>query len=59
AVARALEEGEFVDRVQEDFMSGVRSGVNGTPTFFINGQRWDGPWMNAAEFVRALDASAR
>ena len=29
------------DRVNEDFMSGVRSGVNGTPTFFINGVRHD------------------
>ncbi len=34
---------ELFDRVHEDFMSGVRSGVNGTPTFFINGQRHDGP----------------
>jgi protein-disulfide isomerase len=33
----------FRDRVHEDFMSGVRSGVNGTPTFFINGARYDGP----------------
>ncbi len=32
------------DRVREDFMSGVRSGVNGTPTFFINGTRHDGPF---------------
>jgi protein-disulfide isomerase len=23
-------------------VGGVRSGVNGTPTFFINGQRFDG-----------------
>ena len=29
-------------RVKEDFMSGVRSGVNGTPTFFIGGARYDG-----------------
>jgi protein-disulfide isomerase len=29
------------DRIHEDFMSGVRSGVNGTPTFFINGVRHD------------------
>jgi protein-disulfide isomerase len=28
-------------RVREDFMSGVRSGVNGTPTFYINGMRHD------------------
>jgi protein-disulfide isomerase len=29
-------------RVREDFRSGVRGGVNGTPTFFINGIRYDG-----------------
>jgi protein-disulfide isomerase len=28
--------------VQGDFSSGVRSGVNGTPTFFINSRRHDG-----------------
>jgi len=31
-------------KVREDFLSGVRSGVNGTPTFFINGLRHDGPF---------------
>jgi len=34
----------YVPRVREDFMSGVKSGVNGTPTFFINGTRYDGSW---------------
>lgn len=29
-------------RVRQDFLSGVRSGVNGTPTFFLNGMRHDG-----------------
>jgi protein-disulfide isomerase len=29
-------------RVREDFLSGIRSGVNGTPTFFINGVRHNG-----------------
>ena len=33
-----------LERVREDFMSGVRSGVNGTPTFFINGRRHDGSY---------------
>jgi protein-disulfide isomerase len=31
-------------KVREDFMSGVRSGVNGTPSFYVNGMRHDGPW---------------
>jgi protein-disulfide isomerase len=30
-------------RVREDFLSGVRTGVNGTPTFFANGVRHNGP----------------
>ena len=34
----------YEPRVREDFRSGVRSGVNGTPTFFINGRRHDGPF---------------
>jgi protein-disulfide isomerase len=29
-------------RIRGDFMSGVRSGVNGTPSFFVNGERHDG-----------------
>lgn len=41
---RDLASGKFEDRVYEDFMSGARSGVNGTPTFFINGVRYDGSW---------------
>jgi protein-disulfide isomerase len=38
---RELAEHVHADRVHEDFMSGVRSGVNGTPTFYINGLRYD------------------
>jgi protein-disulfide isomerase len=32
----------FRHRVRRDFMGGIRSGVNGTPTFFINGERYEG-----------------
>jgi protein-disulfide isomerase len=35
---RALENPAIAERVRHDFMGGVRSGVNGTPSFFINGQ---------------------
>jgi protein-disulfide isomerase len=31
-------------RLREDFLSGVRSGVNGTPTFFVNGLRYNGDY---------------
>jgi protein-disulfide isomerase len=41
---QALEEGKYQKRVRADFSTGVRSGVNGTPTFFINGKRHDGPF---------------
>jgi len=30
-------------RIKEDRQSGIRSGVNGTPTFYINGVRYDAP----------------
>jgi protein-disulfide isomerase len=38
---KELTEHAHAARVREDFMGGVRSGVNGTPTFFINGARHD------------------
>ena len=44
ALQQALEEGKYRARVRADFSSGVRSGVNGTPTFFINGMRHEGPF---------------
>lgn len=34
---------EHLARVREDFRSGARAGVNGTPTLFINGIRYPGP----------------
>jgi protein-disulfide isomerase len=39
---RDIEQETYAPRVREDFISGVRSGVNGTPTFFINGVRHNG-----------------
>lgn len=34
--------GVHAARVREDFQSGARGGVNGTPSFFINGVRYNG-----------------
>jgi protein-disulfide isomerase len=44
-------------RVREDFLSGVRSGVNGTPTFFINGIRHDDSW-DLATLLEALETAS-
>ena len=53
----ALRNGRHLPRVKEDFMSGVRSGVNGTPGFFVNGQRHDGSY-EYPELLRALRKAA-
>src|SRR5215203_5224260 len=55
---RELAEHVHAYRVREDFMSVVRSGVNGTPTFFINGVRHDGSYELPA-LMTALQRAAR
>ena len=35
-----------LEKIDNDFESGVRSGVNGTPSFFVNGERFDGDASN-------------
>jgi len=50
--------GVYAPRVREDFRSGVRSGVNGTPTFYVNGRRYDAAWADESAFVRVLRAAA-
>ena len=52
-----LAEHMYAARVHEDFMSGVRSGVNGTPTFFINGARHDDSY-DAETLLTALERAA-
>ncbi len=58
AVASALASHAYEPNVREDFMSGVRSGVSGTPTFFINGVRYDGDYELDA-ISRAVRKAAR
>src|ERR1700676_3967697 len=55
-LGQALEEGKYKSRVRDDFSGGVRSGVNGTPTFFINGKRHNGPF-DFDTLVRAIEAA--
>jgi protein-disulfide isomerase len=56
ALAASLASHEFAARVRADFAGGVRSGVNGTPTFFINGRRHDGPF-EYPDLIAAIDAA--
>jgi protein-disulfide isomerase len=52
-----LAEHVYAPKVREDFMSGVRSGVNGTPALYINSVRHDGSW-DAGALMAALQRAA-
>lgn len=52
----ALEQGTYADKVESDFVGGIRSGVNGTPCFFVNGQRHDGGY-DAMSLSAAIEAA--
>ncbi|MEI9952561.1 MAG: thioredoxin domain-containing protein [Pseudomonadota bacterium] len=49
-----VESHRYLERIRDDFNGGVRSGVNGTPSFFINGTRFDGSVEELADALRAL-----
>lgn len=57
AVLEAFD-GRYDGRIHRDFAGGLRSGVNGTPTLFINGSRHDGE-RDVESLVAALRAAAR
>jgi len=49
---------EITKKVKEDFIGGVRSGVNGTPTFFINGIRFNRP-CEVSYLQEAIEAAMK
>ena len=53
-IAKELEQRAYGDRIQRNFINGVRSGVNGTPTFYVNGVRHDGG-HSLRELMAAID----
>jgi len=53
-IQTALEAGLYAPKVRADFMGGVRSGVNGTPTFFVNGVRHNGPY-DLASLISSIE----
>ncbi len=46
---------KLADKVDEDFESGMRSGVNGTPTFFMNGHKFQGDATDLLDKLRSGD----
>jgi protein-disulfide isomerase len=50
----ALARRRFAAKIQADFLGGVRSGVNGTPSFFIDGEKHEGSY-SYQELAAAID----
>ncbi len=40
--AKVMTQGTVTNRIEEDYEGGVESSVDGTPSFFINGRRYEG-----------------
>jgi protein-disulfide isomerase len=55
---RELAQHAHAHRVREDLRGGLKSGVRGTPTFFVNGLRHDGP-NDLATLRAAVEEAAR
>ena len=54
-IGLVIEKKAYEQKIHGDFIGGVRSGVNGTPTFFINDQRYNGSF-EFADLAKAIDA---
>lgn len=58
-VASDLSTGAMRERVEHDLRRGIAERVSGTPTFFVNGRRFEGDWSDADALTEALEAAAR
>lgn len=47
-----IQKAELEDKVSSDFESGVISGVNGTPSFFVNGKKFNGGAEDLLQLIR-------
>jgi protein-disulfide isomerase len=54
SLAETLKDHRFFARVKEDFLAGIKSGVKGTPAFFLNDVRHDGDAASLAAAIEAL-----
>jgi len=56
--ARVMADQRSIARIEEEVEGGERSGVQGTPTFFINGVLYGGSWEHDA-LLAALQAASK
>lgn len=52
----SLEREQHLRKIQDDFAGATRSGVKGTPTFFVNGCRYKGP-ANVEHLSTAIETA--
>jgi protein-disulfide isomerase len=45
----------MAEKIDNEFYSGMRSGVNATPSFFINGEKYEGDWDHEKDFLQYLN----
>lgn len=49
-----IESNSLLERVKSNFQSGVRSGVNGTPSFYVNGLKYEGSYY-AMDMIETIE----
>jgi protein-disulfide isomerase len=57
ALTRSLAEHSFFARVKEDFLGGIKSGVKGTPAFFVDGVRHEGDLKALGDAIAAASSA--
>lgn len=50
-----IQQTSLTEKIKHDFSSGIRSGVNRTPSFFINGEKYEDSWEDTG-LLRYLEA---
>ena len=58
ALQAALSQRKYGRHIEADLQSGEESGVQGTPTFYLNGKRWDGD-TDAPALIEGIETALR
>lgn len=54
SLSEAITQKKFSEIIRESFLGGIKSSVNGTPTFFINGKRYNGPIAALGPYIDSV-----